>query len=388
MKRDNNGQKISSTVVGNEPFMAFVPNPLPPTPELQLGSLLPLLEKANLKIGQLEGVARVLPDVSIFLYMYVRKEAVLSSQIEGTQSSLSDLLAFENEAKITVPIDDIQEVSSYVAAMDYALERLDFLPLSLRFIKETHKVLMTNSRGESKSPGEFRKSQNWIGGSTPQNAMFVPPPISHLDECLNSFEKFLHQQSKLPVLIRAALAHAQFETIHPFLDGNGRMGRMLIILMLINEGIISGPYLYLSYYFKNYRQDYYQHLQSIRDEGDWESWCEFFLNAIIQTSEQATETITSVLNLFEEDQNKVFEKHKNKSILYVLLKYLQKNPITTTKSIEEKTQESKTSILRGISYLEEMGILKEVSGKERNKVYVYDRYLKILNKGIEITTYN
>jgi Fic family protein len=385
MKRENRGQYIHSTGTGEKPFNAFVPSPLPPSPPLEMNQLFGLIERANLKLGELEGVARVLPDISVFLYMYVRKEAVLSSQIEGTQSSLSDLLAYENEASsVSVPIDDVQEVSSYVAAMDYALARLESLPLSLRFIKETHKVLMTNSRGETKSPGSFRKSQNWIGGSSPDKAIFVPPPLSHLDECLNEFEKFLHETSEMPSLIRAALAHVQFETIHPFLDGNGRMGRMLIVLMLINEGIITQPYLYLSYYFKNFRQDYYQHLQNVRDEGDWESWCEFFLTAVVETAEQASGTITNVLNLFDEHQELVVEKHKNKSILYVLLKYLQKNPITTTKSIEEKTGESKTSVLRGLSHLEALNIIKDTSGKERHRVYIYHEYLELLNKGIEI----
>ena len=385
MKRESNGEYIGSTGTGEKPFEAFVPRPLPPSPPLEMNQLLGLIERANLKLGELEGVARVLSDISVFLYMYVRKEAVLSSQIEGTQSSLSDLLAYENEASsVGVPVDDVQEVSSYVAAMDYALARLESLPLSLRFIKETHKVLMTNSRGQTKSPGEFRKSQNWIGGPKPDKAIFVPPPLSHLNECLNEFEKFLHETDGMPSLIRVALAHVQFETIHPFLDGNGRMGRMLIVLMLINEGIITQPYLYLSYYFKNFRQDYYRHLQNIREEGDWEAWCEFFLTAVVETAEQASGTITSVLNLFDEHQRLVVAKHKNKSILYVLLKYLQKNPITTAKSVEEKTGEPKTSVLRGLSYLEEMNILKETSGKKRHRVYVYHDYLELLNKGIEI----
>jgi len=384
LKRANNGRFIKSSSVGVEPFSAFVPHDLPPKPPIDLASLQPLLEKANMSLGRLDGMGRVLPDISIFLYMYVRKEAVLSSQIEGTMSSLSDLLIYESKGTPGVPMDDVQEVSSYVAAMDFAMGKIEELPISLRFIKETHRVLMSNSRGSTKSPGEFRKSQNWIGGTHPGNAKFVPPPVEHLNSCLGAFEKFIHAENNLPTLLKAAMAHVQFETIHPFLDGNGRMGRMLIILMLYSEGLLAKPYLYLSYYFKKHRSQYYEHLQAIRVDGDWESWCEFFLKAIIETSNQASETISLILAQFKKDENLIAETHKQKAGLGALYQCFQKTPITTSASLISKSSQSKTTVLRGLKLMAELNIIKDVSGKERNKIYVYQDYLKILNSGINL----
>nr|WP_198027300.1 Fic family protein [Candidatus Paracaedibacter symbiosus] len=242
-----------------------------------MSDLYPLLDQANIALGRLDGMSMVLPDTSLFLYMYIRKEAVLSSQIEGTQSSLSDLLLFESQESPGVPLDDVTEVSCYVAAMNYGLVRLKELPLSLRLLREIHEKLMANGRGSLKLPGEFRSSQNWIGGSRPGNAQLVPTPPEYLIETLGAFEKFLHDENvKLPILIKAALAHVQFETIHPFLDGNGRLGRLLITFILCNEGILKQPLLYLSLYFKSNRQAYYDHLQSVRETGDWEAWIKFF----------------------------------------------------------------------------------------------------------------
>src|SRR5262249_39663160 len=248
-----------------------------PIPPIDLASVATLIETANRALGRLDGVTSILPAPPLFLFMYVRKEALLSSQIEGTQSSLSDLLLFENDETPLVPLDDVQDVSNYVAAMDHGLQRLsDGFPLSLRLIREIHDILLRKGRGSSKQPGEFRRTQNWIGGTRPSNALFVPPPPNKMRKSLDNFERFLHER-ELPMLMRAALAHVQFESIHPFLDGNGRLGRLLITLMLCAEGALKQPLLYLSLYFKQRRQQYYDLLQSVRDRGDWETWVEFFL---------------------------------------------------------------------------------------------------------------
>ncbi len=263
--------------IGGENYKAHIPKDLPPNPPVNLMDLYPLLDQANIALGRLDGMSQVLPDPALFIYMYVRKEAVLSSQIEGTQSSLSDLLLYESKKAPGAPMDDVVEVSNYTAAMNYGLEALKKLPLSLRLIKEIHGKLMLKGRGCHQSPGEFRTSQNWVGGTRPGNAIFVPPPPEYLMDCLGKFENFLHNsEAKLPALIKVALAHVQFETIHPFLDGNGRLGRLLITFILCVEGILKEPLLYLSLYFKIHRQEYYDHLQSVREKGTWEEWVTFF----------------------------------------------------------------------------------------------------------------
>lgn len=290
------GQYVKGSIVAGEHYSAYVPCALPPNPPLDLTEIYPLLDQANAALGRLDGMSMVLPDPALFLYMYIRKEAVLSSQIEGTQSSLSDLLLFENAEAPGVPIDDVTEVSCYVAAMNYGLERLKEFPLSLRLLREIHAKLMANARGGNKQPGEFRTSQNWIGGSRPGNARFVPPPPERLMDCLGALEKFLHDDTvKLPVLVKAALAHVQFETIHPFLDGNGRLGRLLITFMLCVEGLLKEPMLYLSLYLKTNRQAYYNHLQSVRETGDWEAWIKFFLQGVVETATQATDTARAMV---------------------------------------------------------------------------------------------
>src|SRR6266481_5476269 len=271
------GPYVSTTTAG-ETVRAFVPPPLPPDPPVDLSGLHQHLDRANQAVGRLDGLTTLLPDTRLFLYLYVRKEALLSSQIEGTKSSFSDLLLFENEAVPGVPIDDVEEVSNYVAAMQHGLRRIKGgFPLSLRLIREIHGILLRGGRGANKTPGEFRRSQNWIGGSRPGNAAFVPPPPERLMECLDHFEHFLHDEKhKLPVLVEAGLIHVQFETIHPFLDGNGRLGRLLITLLLCAKGVLREPLLYLSLYFKTHRQRYYDLLQRVRTEGVWEEWIEFF----------------------------------------------------------------------------------------------------------------
>ena len=295
--------------VAGEHYRAYLPAPLPPDPPLVIDARLQeMLERANRALGRLDGIAAVLPDTALFLYFYVRKEALLSSQIEGTQSSLSDLLLFEGEQSTAAPLDDVREVSSYVAALDHGIKRIrqDGFPLSLRLMREMHAILLRQGRGASMSPGGFRRSQNWIGGSRPGNARFVPPPPEEVMNCLGALEKFLHDDPQpTPLLIKAALAHVQFETIHPFLDGNGRMGRLLITLLLCDAGALSEPLLYLSLYFKTHRDAYYDWLQRVRETGDWEGWLEFFLSGVEETAEGAVSTAKRILGLFEADRARI-----------------------------------------------------------------------------------
>ncbi|MDD3287837.1 MAG: Fic family protein [Alphaproteobacteria bacterium] len=380
--RNRIGQYVKGIPAGEETYSAYMPQKLPPNPPLAMDELYPLLDKANTALGRLDGMSMLIPDPSLFLYMYVRKEAVLSSQIEGTQSSLSDLLLFETDEVPSTPIDDVTEVSNYVAAMDYGLERLKELPLSLRLLREIHAKLMNNARGGHKMPGEFRTSQNWIGGSRPGNARFVPPPPERLMEALDAFEKFLHDDKViLPSLIRAALAHVQFETIHPFLDGNGRLGRLLITFILCVEGILKEPLLYLSLYLKANRQTYYDLLQSVRETGDWESWIKFFLTGVSETANQATETAHDILSRFNKDRTAIEESGKSTTTVLAIHSYFQKHPVANTTKIKNACNISLQTVLRSLATLSSLGIIKEITGKERNKVFAYHEYLNILNKG-------
>ncbi len=384
-KKQRIGQYIKCAPVAGEHYNSYLPQPLPPQPPLNMDELYPLLDQATIALGSLDGMSMILPDPALFLYMYVRKEAILSSQIEGTQSSLSDLLLFENEEAPGVPIDDVAEVSCYVSAMNYGIERLKELPLSLRLLREIHSKLMASGRGSHKLPGEFRTSQNWIGGSRPGNARFVPPSPEHLMETLGALERFFHDDTtKLPALIKAALAHVQFETIHPFLDRNGRLGRLLIIFILCHEGLLKKPLLYLSLYFKVNRQAYYDHLQLVRETGDWESWIQFFLIGVIETANQATKAAQTIVQLFNKDRSTI--EHSGKSIANTLAiyTYLQHHPIATTAKIKEACSISLPTILRSLNTLETLGIVKEITGKERHKVFAYQQYLDILNKGTEL----
>lgn len=381
------GQFIKCSLSG-EHYASYVPKPLPPAPPLNMDELYPLLDQATAALGRLDGMSMVLPDHSLFLYMYVRKEAVLSSQIEGTQSSLSDLLLYESKEAPGAPIDDVQEVSNYVSAMYYGLERLKDFPLSLRLIREIHETLMTGARGGNKMPGEFRSSQNWIGGSRPGNARFVPPPPEKLMDTLDAFEKFLHDEKvTMPALIKAALAHVQFETIHPFLDGNGRVGRLLITFILCVEGILKEPLLYLSLYFKANRQAYYDHLQSVRETGDWEAWIKFFLTGVIDTANQASETAQAIIALFNNDRQKIETEGKPTAAILTVHNFLQSHPISNTTKIKEASGLSLPTILRSLTALEKYGVIEEITGKERHKVFVYREYLEILSKGTEPLKY-
>ncbi len=381
-KKQRIGQYIKYSVYG-ETYSAYIPQNLPPKPALNLEEFYPLLDQANTALGRLDGMSLVLPDPYLFLYMYVRKEAVFSSQIEGTQSSLADLLIFETDQASGVPMDDVKEVSKYVDAMNYGLERLKSFPLSLRMIREIHEKLTSGARGGHKLPGEFRSSQNWVGGSRPGNAIFVPPPPEKLMETLGEFEKFLHDETvKLPVLIRAALAHVQFETIHPFLDGNGRLGRLLITFILCVEGVLKEPLLFLSLYFKENRQAYYDHLQSVRETGDWEAWINFFLKGVIDTANQATKTAQAIIELFNKDRTKIEEASKSTASVLKIYHCFQGRPILNTTNIKKVCGVSLPTTLRALKKLENYGTIKEITGKERNKIFAYREYLDIL--GVEI----
>lgn len=382
--RSDSGKFIKNTVSG-EAVNAYLPAPLPPTPPLEMECIYPLLDQANLALGRLDGISVTVPDPSLFLYMYVRKEAVLSSQIEGTQSTLSDLLMYENEEAVGVPIDDVIEVSNYVAAMEYGQRRIkeDF-PLSLRLIKEMHEILLQKGRGAGKQPGEFRKSQNWIGGTRPGNAAFVPPPQEHVLDLLSDLEKFLHdEKGKVPALIKAALAHVQFETIHPFLDGNGRLGRLLITFILCVEGILQEPLLYLSLYFKKNKNDYYKHLQYVRETGDWEEWLQFFLKGVIETANQAVDTVRNILKLLNEDRKKIEGIGRAAASTLTVHHYLLRAPITNSKKIEMNCDLTLPTVNSALKNLLSLNIVKEITGHSRNKIYVYSQYLKIMSDGIE-----
>lgn len=382
------GEFKTCTMGGNKPYLAYIPKPLPPKPSLDMGRLYPLLDQASTALGRLDGISLILPDPSLFLYMYIRKEAVLSSQIEGTQSSLSDLLLYEVAEAPGAPIDDVTEVSCYVSAMNYGMERLKDFPISLRLIREIHEKLMNNARGGTKMPGEFRKSQNWLGGSRPDQAKFVPPPPEDVLDCLGALEKFLHDEEiRLPALIKAALAHVQFKTIHPFLDGNGRLGRLLITFILCAEGVMREPLLYLSLYFKANRQAYYDHLQNVRETGDWESWVEFFLTGVIDTANQATETARAMRQLFETDRATIEESGRSTSAVLSMHASLQTKPITNTTDLKEALNISLPTVLRSLRTLEELGIVRELTGKERHKVFAYDQYLNLLSQGTEPLEY-
>ena len=382
MYPDRIGKYIKCSVAG-EAYQAYVPNLLPPTPAIQIEKLSQILEKANIAVGRLDGLSVTLPDSSLFLYMYVRKEAVLSSQIEGTQSSLSDLLQFENQDISEAPNQDVAEVSNYVAAMEHGLRRLKSgFPLSLRLIREMHEILLKDGRGSIKQPGEFRRSQNWIGGTRPGNARFVPPPQEKLNDLLGNLEKFLHDETvQLPTLIKAGLAHVQFETIHPFLDGNGRLGRLLITFILCVNGILEKPFLYLSLYFKTHRQLYYDHLQLVRETGDWEEWLQFFLQGVVETANQAVAAAQSILKLFADNQQKIASLSTSSTSTLAVYHYLQKFPISNAKRIAEQCNISLPTANKSLSNLLDLNIIKEATGKSRNKLYVYQDYLDILNEG-------
>lgn len=383
MRRGESGT-YAVTVAGGETVRAFLPHPLPPRPPLAFdGRLQQGLEAAVLALGRLDGVSTLLPDKSLFLYSYVRKEAVLSSQIEGTQSSLSDLLLFELDETPGVPLDDVVEVSNYVAALDHGLARLrEGFPLSLRLIREIHGVLLSRGRGSGKDPGEFRRSQNWIGGSRPATAAFVPPPHTAVPECMTALERFLHADDDgLPVLVRAGLSHVQFETIHPFLDGNGRVGRLLITLLLCHAGVLRDPLLYLSLYLKERRPEYYRLLDAIRREGDWEEWLAFLLEGIRLTAAGAVDTAQRLATLFRDDRTKIESQGRRAGSALRVHEAIKARPILSMPEICRTTGLSFPAASSAMQLLVDTAVARELTGKRRNRLFVYDRYLGILNEG-------
>ena len=384
MKRTPFGTYIESSTLG-ETVRAFVPPPIPPEPPLSFTPAAQhALDRAMLSLGRLDGAATTMADVDLLLYTFVRKEAVLSSQIEGTQSTLDDLLAHEIEAVPGAPDEDVREVSRYVDAMNHGLTRIAAgFPLSMRLLRETHGILLADGRGAQKQPGEFRQSQNWIGGTRPGNATFVPPPRTHLDECLTNLEQYLHQPTN-PV-VKAALAHLQFETIHPFLDGNGRVGRLLITLMFCNDSVLRKPLLYPSLYFKQHRQQYYDELTAVRATGDYERWVDFFAEAIRHSAEVAIETSRRVTHAFQEDRAQLRLVPRMAGSLLMIQEALQAKPVTNVATLRKATGLTTPTINSMLRELESRGIIKESTGRARDRVFVYQRYLDALAAEEEAT---
>ncbi len=385
MRRELQGHYVPISTVG-EKAEAFVPAPLPPRPPIDwTPELRAKFDQALLALGRLDSVSVLLPDTSLFLYMYVRKEAVLSSMIEGTQSSLSDLLLFELEQEPGVPLDDVREVSNYVAALDHGLRRLaEEFPLSLRLFKEIHGVLLNKGRGSHQAPGEYRRSQNWIGGTRPGNAAFVPPPAEEVTECMGKLELFLHDQPEpTPVLLKAALAHVQFETIHPFLDGNGRVGRLLITLLLCEHKVLRQPMLYLSLYFKTHRQHYYELLNNVRRTGDWEAWLDFFAEAVVVTATQAVETARQLVDLSDQDRDKISRLGRAAASTLQIHRVLMQHPIVTSGLLVQKTGITAATVNKALLHLERLGIVRKLTAQKRNRLFSYTRYVDIMNRGTE-----
>ena len=386
MKRALQGQYVTISTAG-EKAQAFLPAPLPPHPPIDwTPELRNKFDQALLALGRLDSVSTLLPDTSLFLYMYVRKEAVLSSMIEGTQSSLSDLLLYELDQEPGVPLDDVREVSNYVAALNHGLHLIEEgLPLSLRLFREIHGVLLSKGRGSNQTPGEFRRSQNWIGGTRPGNAAFVPPPAEQVMECMGKLELFLHDlPDPTPVLLKAALAHVQFETIHPFLDGNGRLGRLLITLLLCEQKVLREPMLYLSLYFKTHRQYYYELLNNVRLTGEWEAWLDFFAEAVIFTASQAVETAQQLLDLSKQDRDKINGLGRASASTLQVHLALMEHPISTSGSLVEKTGLTPATVNKALSHMEQLGIVRELTAQKRNRLFSYAGYVEIISRGTEL----
>lgn len=369
-------------------YKAFIPDPLPPQPPLDFAEagLLARKERADQALGRLDGITLMLPDPKLFLYQYVRKEALLSSQIEGTQSSLSDLLLHELDATPGVPIDDVEEVSNYVAALNHGLRRLrdDNFPLSLRLLREMHALLLQGSRGAGRQPGLFRTAQVWVGGASPAVATFVPPPPNALDTLLAAFERFLHEPSgHMPPLIKAALAHVQFETIHPFSDGNGRLGRLLIALILCNEGVLREPSLYLSLYFKSRRADYYERLNNVRLRGDWEGWLGFFLDGVADTAAQAVDTAQRLLALLARDRTRIATLGARAGNVGVVFDEFARRVALSVPQVAPRIPLSPPTIRAAVRTLQELDIVNELTGQQRHRVFAYQDYLDILSEGAQ-----
>jgi Fic family protein len=374
--------RAGSWITQPQGYKAFIPASLPPNPPLRIeGDLITFLSEADRALARLDGMCRVLPNPDLFVAMYIRKEAVLSSQIEGTQSSLEDVLEFE--AGNPPRVNDVNEVVNYIKAMNYGLERLKELPLSLRLIKEIHKILLEGVRGGERMPGEFRTTQNWIGppGCTLNEAVFVPPPPQEVVAQMGKLEKFFYDKQPMPPLVKAALIHYQFETIHPFIDGNGRIGRLLITFYLTWTGILERPLLYLSYYFKKHRQEYYDWLMKVREEGDFEGWLRFFLKGVIEISNQSLETARKILSMQQEHRQLLAISGIASPMVINLLDILFQRPVIRVKDVQETLKTSYQNANKIVSRLVSLEILKEITGQKRNRQFVYEPYRKILAEG-------
>jgi Fic family protein len=385
MRRPPPGRTVTVSTQG-EPFRAFVPAPLPPKPPLQWSPALRCrFDDALVALGRLDAVSALLPNAELVLYGFVRKEAVLSSQIEGTQSSLSDLLLYEIDEQPGVPIEDAREVSRCVAAMAHGLERLrGGFPLSLRLLREMHAVLLDQGRGNGKAPGEFRRSQVWIGGTRPGNAVFVPPPADALAECLDRFERFLHDEPEpTPPLLKAALAHVQFETIHPFLDGNGRIGRLLIVLQLVADGLLREPLLYPSLFFKAHRALYYELLNEVRLSGDWERWLDFFAEGVTASATQAVHTAQALLALVSADRDRIATLGRAAASALALHQALQRQPVATAAALVSATGLTPATVNKALTHLERAGVVTELTERRRGRVFAYRAYVELINAGLD-----
>jgi len=374
------------TRYGDESVRAYLPPPLPPNPPLELDRIQTQLEEANLALGRMDGISFLLPDPALVLYGYIRREAVMSSQIEGTQSSLSDLLMYEHSDAPGVPELDVLEVSNYVAAMNHGLRRMrEGFPISSRLICEIHGVLLGKGRGSDKLPGEFRRSQNWIGGTRPGNALYVPPPPDQIAGCMTALERIIHEKRPgLPPLVKVALVHVQFESIHPFLDGNGRLGRLLITLMLAAENVLRDPLLYLSLYLRRNRTTYYDLLTRVRQTGDWETWLEFFLTGVRDSAQEATIMARQIWQLHLRDQQKVDQLGRPGRSALQVYAYLQRQPVLTIPNTAKALSLSAPTVAKAVENLERLGIAKEVTGRQRDRIYRYEAYVRMLNEGTEV----
>ena len=381
MRRSAPGHTVTVSTQG-EPFQAFVPAPLPPLPPIEwTPSLRRRFDDALVALGRLDAVSSLLPNAQLVLYSFVRKEAVLSSQIEGTQSSLADLMLFEINEQPGVPLEDAQEVSRCVAAMAHGVERLrGGFPLSLRLLREMHGVLLDHPRGRGKTPGEFRRSQVWLGGTRPGNAAFVPPPADQLGNCLHAFERFLHDEPEpTSPLLRAALAHVQFETIHPFLDGNGRIGRSLIVLQLVADGILREPLLHPSVFFKAHRLLYYELLNSVRVNGDWERWLDFFAEAVQVSATEAVRTAQALLALVERDRARIGALGRAAASAWALHEALQRQPVATAAALGAVTGLTPATVNKALAHLQNLGVVGELTARQRGRVFAYLDYVALLN---------
>jgi Fic family protein len=385
MKRTPPGRYAKVAAAG-ESFKAFIPAPLPPRPPVDwTPALRSRFDAALLALGRLDAITDLLPNAALLLYSFVRKEAVLSSMIEGTQSSLADLMLYELDEQPGVPIEDAREVSLYVAALEHGLKRLrGGFPLSLRLVREVHKVLLGAGRGERLTPGEFRRTQVWIGGTRPGTAVFVPPPANEVDECLKHLERFLHDEPEAtPPLVKAALVHVQFETIHPFPDGNGRVGRLLIALQLAHDNLLREPLLYLSLHFKAHRQTYYELLNRVRESGDWETWLEFFAEAVLSTATEAASSAKRLLELGVADGRRIETLGRAAGSALAVYRALQRQPIANAASLVKATNLTAATINKSLAHLERLGIVAELTSRQRGRVFSYRRYADILNEGMD-----